>query len=425
MKTMNIFRKWTVWTLLTLWTKRALAFNSEGRPGGLSLSEAGPVTIGIAFNVGAEFSAAGTDWALLCPYGTSAYWKQEPDPFGKLVWNKYDQVVERAQAEQMEAAFNQSASESGANWRGLPIFVGHPDIDPARWQDDRRMGRIVGLRAGEGGIEVQRVWNDLGEKNREQGYWVYPSPVWTYDEAEKARGRIVPVAMASVGMTNQPRIKNVPAWNAEQVLPPAETGTPTKTEEVMSENETKFRAAMLKMLKLPDDATDEQIDAAQDAHLKLSVQTEADEKAKAENAKALEDALTGKTTAEGAATAANAEATKMRGVAINAHLDLGIARGVITAAERPDWETKFATNYDDASAALSTKAPVLDTKSLEMKPPGADGDLSTEHGRRIAFNAAIDKNLEAGAKTIDEAITMMRGNADQKALLAAMEGGAK
>lgn len=388
--------------------KHYLAFNSAPLPN---------VLVGLAVNIGPGFVSSESEWTLLVPYGTTDYWRE--DAPGK--WRKYQQVFERSQAEAMEAACNALRGQAGENWRGLPIYAGHPDANPERWPDDRRLGGILAVRAGTQGLEVQRAWNDRGLENKAQGYWVYPSPAWNYDQVEAARtGRIVPNVLISVGMTNQPRIPNVPAWTNSDDGP---------DDEATNQIDMKHKANLLKVLGLPEEATDDQLDAAMDAHLKNKEASDATAKAEAENAKAeIEKAAKEKADAEkkasDATTAANAEAKRFRDIAAGTLLDTAINDGRITASERPEWETKLATNFDDGSNALKAKKPALDTKSLNLRPTGANGDLSTPRGRSIAFNTAIDKHMNTGL-TFEQAINAMKSNPEEAAIIASMNGAAK
>ena len=110
----------------------------------------------------AELAESG-GWLLLAPYGETPYWHEEkPGGGGK----QFRQVFTHAQGEQMAAAFNALAARKGGKFRGLPIYAGHPDADPARWPDERRLGGVVGVEARGDGLYVRAAWNDLGEQNR-------------------------------------------------------------------------------------------------------------------------------------------------------------------------------------------------------------------------------------------------------------------
>ena len=155
-------------------------------------------------------------WLLLAPYGETPYWHEEKTGGGG--WKQYRQIFTQTQGERMVAAFNALAARRGEKFRGLPIYAGHPDADPVRWPDERRLGGVIGLEARRDGLYVRAAWNDLGEQNRAQGYLVYPSPAWLYDlRGARASGIIAPDELRSVGLTNTPRLPDVPAWtNSDQ-----------------------------------------------------------------------------------------------------------------------------------------------------------------------------------------------------------------
>lgn len=82
------------------------------------------------------------------------------------------------EAQAMESHFNSVAGRLGRLFRGCPIFIGHPDVDRSIWPDERRLGKVSGLQARADGLWARGEWNSLGADNKENGYWVYPSPRW-------------------------------------------------------------------------------------------------------------------------------------------------------------------------------------------------------------------------------------------------------
>ena len=117
------------------------------------------LAVGIAINadVPALPQTSGDGWLMLAPYGETEYWQNEG---GQL--RKYAQVFQRDQAQKMVAAFNVAWTKRGTNFRGLPIYAGHPDVDPQRWPDDRRRGSVQAMEARADGLYVkaalERSW---------------------------------------------------------------------------------------------------------------------------------------------------------------------------------------------------------------------------------------------------------------------------
>ncbi len=340
--------------------------------------------LGLACNFDARAisDAADTDgWLLLAPYGETTYWHEEPSGG----WKAYRQVFTAAQGERMAAAFNALAVRRGGEFRGLPIYAGHPDADPKRWPDERRLGGVTAVEARGDGLYVRAAWNDLGEKNRAEGYLVYPSPAWLYDlRSARSSGVIAPDELRSVGLTNTPRLPDVPAWtNSDAPL--------SETNPIMN-----YKAILLEHLGLPEDATD---DAIQQAHATLRTQRDQ----------------------------ARDEAGRFRTAAVNAQLDAAVNAGRLSAAEREGFAGRFERDFDAATRELGERRLALNTHSLGLRPTGPGVDLGTAHGRAAAFNARIDaltRPVTAGGKGLrfDAAITEMRTSAEDSALLRAMEG---
>ena len=358
------------------------------------------IALGLACNHDApaisSLSDPSTDhWLLLAPYGETTYWHEEAS--GE--WKAYRQVFTREQAGRMSAAFNAHAARKGDAFRGLPIYAGHPDADPRRWPDERRLGGVTAVEARDDGLYVRAAWNDLGEKNRAEGYLVYPSPAWLYDQrAARRSGIIAPDELRSVGLTNTPRLSDVPPWT---------NSDPSPAEPDPNMN---YRTLLLAHLGLPEDSTD---DAIQQAH--ETVRARATETARALSASHTER------------DQARDEAGRFRAAAVNAQLDAAINAGRLTAAERADFAARFERDFDATARELGERRLALNTHSLGLRPTGLGMDLSTAHGRSAAFNSRIDlltRPVAAGGRGLrfDAAITEMRANAEDAALLRAMEG---
>lgn len=57
-------------------------------------------------------------------------------------------------AQRMVAEFNSLRGKLGRMFRGIPIYAGHPDVDPTIWTDDRRLGKATQLEARADGLWV-------------------------------------------------------------------------------------------------------------------------------------------------------------------------------------------------------------------------------------------------------------------------------
>jgi len=374
------------------------------------------VAPGLAISLAVNVELTGeSGWKRLAPYGETDYWEKQPDN----IWRKFTQIFSREQAVRMEGAFNVASAKP--NFRGLPIYIGHPDFNPIRWPDDKRLGKINGLEAREDGLWVNVEWNDLGRKNAQEGYYIYPSPAWLYPKALAAQtGQVLPDELQSVGLTNTPNIEDVDAWTntAPEGGPDRIDDSTLNQDEDPAMNEHKKK--LLQLLGLPDTATDDEINAA------LTAYNEKAEKATKDADDAITKAEKEKTDAVTAANTASADAARYQEIAINSKLDAAINSGRITAAERPGFETKFAADFDATAKELSEKRPALNTQPLNLKPTGDAGDLTTAHGRQIAFNTAIDAQMlpiaqgGKGVATFDAAISAIRATPEGAALLKSM-----
>ena len=92
------------------------------------------------------------------------------------------------------------------------------------------------------------------------------------------------------------------------------------------------------------------------------------------------------------ATQAREEAGRFRAAAVNAQLDAAINAGT---AQRGGSGRSFRgavceRDFDAAVRELGERRLALNTHALALRPTGAGVDLSTAHGRSLAFNARID-----------------------------------
>ena len=361
----------------------------------ITLPKAMAIGGGLATNIDAADPRNSDGWLLLAPYGETPYWHK--DDAGN--WKQFRQVFTPEQAARMVGAFHAHAAKKGDRFRGLPIYAGHPDADPQRWPDERRLGGVVALEARADGLYVRAAWNDLGEQNRAQGYLVYPSPAWLYDRAAASgSGVIAPDELRSVGLTNTPRLPDVPAWTNAHDQPEPAT-------QFMN-----YKELLLEHFGLPADATDEQIQRAHHARREQAAHAEQTLAAiRAERDQARD--------AEG----------RFRKAAVNAQLDAAINAGRLQASEREGFVARFERDFEAAVRELGERRLALNTHGLGLRPAALGGDLSTPHGRAAAFNARLDalmRPVVAGGRGLkfDAAIAEMRASSEDAALLRAMEG---
>lgn len=406
----------------------ALAFNSAAER---------CIAYSIATNIAAitdnSETTGGDDYKLLALFEDTPYWIED----GKGGFKCLTQRFTPPQAAKIVAAFNAYRQRQGKGFIGMPIYRGHPDADPVRWPDDRRYGHLMDVVQRADGLYAKPAWNDLGLDNKKNHYLPYPSIAWLYDMAAAARtGIIEPDEIQSVGLTNQPRMKNVPVWtNAED---PASQTQPKEKNTMPKWLIDKLVA--LNVLKKPADGVEPTEAELQTACSHLAVNIDPMEIAlgqkkisvviAGDNRETFLTELAGfATNAEAAqTTATNAVESekKFKKLAINAQLDRAIDKALITAAERPQWATDLEADFDGTLTKLNGQKPAFNTKPLQPLQPGNGADLSTPRGRQLAFNVRMESIQSEGRKnnprfSIDDAINVMRANPADAALLKAME----
>lgn len=382
---------------------------------------------GLAVNINAEPIGTSGDALKLSPYFEGDYWEKEGQ-----TWKKYRQVVTKAHAERIVAAFNVQRQKQGAHWRGLPIYRGHPDADKTQWPNEERLGGIMDVEAREDGIYVKVAWNEEGERNRRNGFLIYPSPAWPYDAAIKRQtGRIEPVELRSVGMVNAPRITESAAWTNSQPANPKPENTHTMPPWLLE------KLIATGLLKKPADGATNSEAEVQTALSQLITNAAGKAFPLAVNGKSFDLLIVGDAPAgipeeillaintakqplETKITGLEGDVKKFRDLAINSLKAEVINAGKVTAAEWPGFEVKLATNFDDTARELRQRQAAINTDALKLTK--RHGDISTPAGRRLAFNARIDALVTEGCKNTDEAIDRMRGNPEDAALLKQMEG---
>lgn len=304
------------------------------------------------------------EWLQISPYG------EFPHRVGK-------QIVSRTEADHMATAFNSLMHQAGNLFRGVPVYIEHPDVQPELYKERRRIGKVKEVEARVDGFYGLIAWNDLGKQNRKEGYFVFPSPVWEFPKA--GLPNIHPNKLRSIGMTNTPNIAAVAPWTANSLTQPGPGQTQTQTQMKLED--------ILKGLGLAANATDEQINAALQGI--------------ASNATALDEAKTEKTKIEGDLVAANAKVATAQAkvdaiqgqlTAANAahaktQLDAAIEDGRITAAERPAHESAFADNFETAANALASLTPKLNTTEVELG--GNRKSIATAEERMTVINSAV------------------------------------
>lgn len=330
-------------------------------------------------------------------------------PYGEFKNTKGLQRVDRQSADRMVLAYNSLAARIGRLFRGMPIYVGHPDVLPKEFSDKRRYGAVQELEAREDALYGRVAWNDLGEQNRVQGYYIYPSPAWVLQE--NGDGTWSPNRLLSVGLTNNPNILTVEPW-VNEALPVDE-----------SENDVMKTIPewLAKALKLPDTATDEEAQAAFGAlETSLAEATAKADKLATEladvTAKA-DAAVAAKGVAEAAQGAAETTAANERTLHAEALVTVAINSQWIAPGDRAAWMKKLDADFGNAAGELERTA--VNTKGVDLG--GARKAIATAEDRRRELDVAVNSRM-GGGLSYDEAWAAVKRDPQFKELWQAMGG---
>ena len=303
-------------------------------------------------------------------------------------------------AKRMVSEFNSLRGKLGRMFRGIPIYIGHPDVDPTIWTDDRRLGKATDLQARPDGLWAYGEWNSLGRENQTEGFWVYPSPRW---DAPVGQARFEPDRLISIGLTNTPRIEtSEPLANSLMNETTDAHRAPLQTETETTLMDPKL---IREKLGLAPETTDEEVFAKIESLTNAA--TDAETRAMdAENAKATAEqtAATEKTAKDEMACSlqtAEANVISFREAADNALLDLAERDGKITKAERAAWQTKLAGDKrDETINSLASIKPKLNTKPLNGGQSREDREQSDNQREQVA-NAVQELQNKRGLSYVD------------------------
>ncbi|MDR0678854.1 MAG: phage protease [Puniceicoccales bacterium] len=118
------------------------------------------------------------------------------------------QVVDREGAVAMADRFRSLWARLARRFRGIPVYVGHPDDGEFRGQvghsDTKAYGWVQQLEAREDGLWIRVRWSPTGRQLLEGAHYKFLSPRW---EMERREGdRLYPKSLLSVGLTNCPNM---------------------------------------------------------------------------------------------------------------------------------------------------------------------------------------------------------------------------
>ncbi len=300
------------------------------------------------------------EWFQVAPYG------DHPNRVGLQVFNE-------AAAQKIVESFNSVSAKIGRLFRGLPIYAGHPDVDPARWGDDRRLGKITALEARNDGLYAQASWNSLGAENNAQGFRVFPSPRWLCEKVSKG---IMPVELVSVGLTNTPNIRS--------------SAPVTANDEAASGSDADASNAALVAMTGERDAANAQVGTLTIERDELKTQLQA----------------------------ANDALVAEKGLRRDLIIEHAIESGRITPADKPALIALFNSDWAAGEADLLKRKPAYNTQKLDL--PKDRKPLADASERRTAQLEAVNEIMSETGRTYDEAWEVLQSDAKYKHLIAAV-----
>jgi hypothetical protein len=353
----------------------------------------------------ANAADGGSPFAILQPDGFLV-------PFGEFPHKQGLQLFDRAAAEEIVKAHNSALSKLTRLVTGgsYPVYVGHPDLPGSKDTDKRAYGWIENMRVTDEGLHLSAKWSDAGRELVENAHFKFYSPLWW---TRKVKGGIRPIALKSMGLTNDPNIP-VPALaneaEGEEVISDQSS---VISEESQSEDETKepienMKPEILAALGLDEGATPESVlakiteiqAAANEAEARISEWQTAVANANAEIAR-FETELAAANQSASEATAALAAANEKveeieanLAIAANAAVQAAVTAGRITPAEAEAKASEIlAANDFDVALKELAKAPA------RFKTASTTGDLGEAKSRLV-----VAANDESAAKRNERAV---------------------
>ncbi|MDR3143893.1 MAG: phage protease [Puniceicoccales bacterium] len=134
----------------------------------------------------------------------SGEWLKLAD-FGEYQHPKGIQVLDENSAKAIVDSFLSFRGRLMRKFRGIPVFIGHPDDPEFSSKNGKVYGTIENLRVDDGALWILLEWTDVGEELFRSDILRHLSPRWLTVRMDD--GRLFPRRLLSVGLTNHPNIK--------------------------------------------------------------------------------------------------------------------------------------------------------------------------------------------------------------------------
>jgi hypothetical protein len=340
-----------------------------------------------------EIAIDADGWAMIAPLGDFPSMAITSGPDGKLTKQEAIQRYDAAAVNKIVANFHNSRRERRKYLRGIPIYVGHPDVPglERRYPDKTPKGVFADLQARDNGLFGLPVFTNEGSELVEtKKLRAFSGRAGNSEPDGEKDGLPVfrPTELFSAGLTNKPHLP-VQYLNEADV----EDG-PAKTKPGMNKKLSALCAAL--GIQFANDADDAATEAALD-QISQKVATFANEKQTLiDDAKTQVAAMATLTTERTALTtdrdSARASFTNERAARIGDELGLALSSGRITAAQQPTWlnRLKVEASFANELSALRTLHPTVKTESVTLQRGDRKIELANPQQRAEFCNELYD-----------------------------------
>ena len=311
-------------------------------------------------------------------------------PFGEYDHRRGLQILGRREAEGVVRQFRGLKTKLANLFRGLPVYVGHPDVPAARepGADSKAYAWVRKMEILPDGLALVPSWSPAGRELIENGHYMYFSPVFRGAPSGGRRHHIT--ELISVGLTNMPNIPVRPLANDQ-----------TKDNEMKE-----WIQKLLKQLGFSEaqaTAFANQADGAPSENEVLGKVSAAVEAAGKQEqfANDLQAATQARTTVEtdrdrlkGERDAAQQKFDNERTARIELLVDTAIAETKIPATDRQKWVTDFANGFDAKVTELQGLTPRLKRESTldgDRRSAAGGGDKDSSAARMGAVREAMEE----------------------------------
>lgn len=347
-----------------------------------------------AINIGED------GWAMVAPIGDHPSLALTEQPDGRIKKQMAIQRITKASAEGMVAEFNNSRKGLRKFFKGLPIYVGHPDGPgmEKRYPDKEPKGIFAVLAVREDGLYGQPVFTNAGSAlvdGQPPQFKAFSSRLVESNPDGELDGKPVftPTKIVSVGLTNHPQLP-VHFFNADDTLADAAENKPTINQNMKKKLKLLCTALGIQFANESDDAATEvaldQVQAkvteftnSQSSWKKKLIALAKSVGIEFANEEAVKDVDAALDQVEAKVKVIAADVARLtnevgsaktafaneRSARIGDLLGAAITTGRITAAEKPDWERRLGnpTEFANESAALGRLTAKVKTTSVTLK----------------------------------------------------------